>query len=222
MPILPTRKRPHRDQDVQVIGPSVHDQLDAERQLDLDTPQAHEFQARVDMFALAAESRTDKAIDFKYRREVRQDFLLVPCGTAFARVHSQHVALQEGTTHGHRRDDAGHARATRGVPALDLHALCAHNPEVAMLEHPDLRTAIEHKDMWISPKHAGALLAARWARIVYEANLPSAAVLCFQQPDALQLRASGEQAVIGGCTGRILLRRASSHRHEGEPHKHRG
>jgi len=210
MPILPTGKRTHCDQDVQVVGPFVHDQPDAKWQLDLDTPQGHEFQAWVDMLTLTTKACKNKAFNPKRRWEFRQDFLVVPSCFACARVYGQYMAMQEGATHGHRRDDAWNARTACAVPPLDLHALCAYNPEISRLNHPHLCVAVEHEDMWVAPEHARALLATWWACVCGQASLRSALAHCSQMPCALQLRTMCKQAMVGQCASRSSVLRANN------------
>jgi hypothetical protein len=178
MPILPTRKRTHRNQYIQVVAPLVHHQADAKWQLDVDALQGHELQARVDVLAIAAEACVDQAINVERRREVCQDLLLIPCYIACARVHDEHMAVKEGSTHSHCSDDTGHAQTTGAVSALDLYTAAAHDPEVPVLEHPHLSAAIEHKDVRIAPEHASALPATwRTSKVLRRASLEGTLVI---------------------------------------------
>jgi len=104
----------------------------------------HAPKAWVDVLALAIVPRLDQAFHFEGRGEVRQDLPPIPGHRAAGRLHHERMPLQEAASHRERLDDSGAVhRAARPIPGLNVDAGAPHDPEVAVVEHPDVHLVVE-------------------------------------------------------------------------------
>jgi len=105
------------------------------------------------------------------------------------------MALQESASHGQPGDNA-----LLAVTTLNFHAFRADNPEVPMVKDSDVHLAIKDVDVWISPQHACALLAAGWASSVHGTGCRGVLIgvhaVQHQVFLPLQLGATGQQAMV--------------------------
>jgi len=123
----------------------------------------HACKAWVDVFAFAVVLRPNQACDFEGRGEVCQHFLPIPGHRASCGFHHERMSLQETATHGERLDDGGALQcSTWPIPGLNVDARTPHDPEVAVIEHPDVHLVVKDKDVRITPEHTRALRLLTW------------------------------------------------------------
>mmetsp|Transcript_36847 Transcript_36847/g.111367 ORF Transcript_36847/g.111367 Transcript_36847/m.111367 type:complete len:242 (+) Transcript_36847:444-1169(+) len=220
MPVLPAGHRPHAEQHVHVVGPAVCGERHAQGQLGLDAAQSQSLETRVHVLPAVVVRGLDEPVHGERRGEGAEDRRPVPCDLTAPGLDNERVALQEGPADGNGLDHRRAARRAVGVAALDMHAVAAHDPEIALLQHPELGLAVEHIDVRIAPEHARALLARRGARRGGGTRFVSSRLQRFAPPKERSLAAVGEEAVLAARRRRSHSR-ASGHANgrapQGEP-----
>jgi len=186
-----------------VARPTVHSESHVQRQVDTEAPDLQPPEARIDVLAISVISCPDQALHLEARWEFHQDGLPVPGHLTPAGLDGEVVVLHEGTSHCQCLDDRRAAQlAARCIPGLDADTGAPHDPEVAVVQHPDVRLPVEDKDVRVTPQHAAALRLFASARRhgsgahVRAAGLGNGALLMEQSPMELRYLSASQQAMV--------------------------